>query len=373
MTRHRIAWMPGDGIGHEVMEAGRLVLESLDVDVEIVPADIGWEFWCSEGDALPKRTLELLRTTKCAVLGAVTSKPSSEAQRELRPELQGRGLVYESPIIRLRQLFELASNIRPCRTFPGVPTTTGKDIDIVVFRENTEGTYSGVEFFPVPEAVCAALDISPKMARFRALGLDNIALTARIMSRQGCASICRAAFEYAEKHSSKKVTLAEKPNVLRQTGGLMTRVFREVAASYPDIPTEEANIDALCMHLVMSPETFDVIVAENMFGDIISDLCAGLTGGLGLASAANVGTDYAIFEPSHGSAPDIAGRGVANPVATFLAIVQMLDWIGESSQASRLERAVETLLRERRVGTFDMGLGNSTLEVAQEMIQLCLN
>src|SRR6185436_14269285 len=180
-------------------------------------------------------------------------------------------------------------------------------------------------------------------------------------------SICTQAFEYARKHKRKRVTLVEKPNVLRETGGLMTRIFRDVAKKYPEIRADEANIDAICMWMFKNPQDYDVIVAENMFGDIVSDLCAGLIGGLGFAAAANIGDKYAVFEPTHGSAPKYAGQYKVNPIATLLSVKLMFDWLGEKQMGERLEAAVARVIRERKVGTYDVGMKNTTLEVAKEI------
>ena len=308
--------MPGDGVGKDVMDAARIVLDAMKFDAQYIPADIGWDFWCKEGDALPQRTIGILRQTDCSLFGAITSKPNDEALEELAPNLRGKGLVYRSPIVRLRQLFNLHTNLRPCKAYPGNPLNyRGDDVDLVIFRENTEGMYGGVEFHPIPQGVFDALCANPNMKKFGEKGLENLALSTRIMSRQGCESICRQAFEYARKHKRRNVTLVEKPNVLRETGGLMTRVCRAVAKGYPEIPLWEANIDAICMWLLKKPQEYDVLIAENMFGDIVSDLAAGLVGGLGYAASANLGDEYAVFEPTHGSAPKYAGQYKVNPMA----------------------------------------------------------
>jgi len=374
MPKYHIAWMPGDGVGHDVMDAAKIVLDALHFDARYTHADIGWEFWCREGDPLPRRTIDILKNTDCALFGAITSKPREEAEAELDPSLHGKGLVYFSPIVKLRQLFNLHTNLRPCKAYPGNPLNYRDDIDQVVFRENTEGMYGGVEFFPLPESVYQALCLNPKMKPWKDKGLENVALSTRIMSRQGCESICRQAFEYAKTHGRKSVTLVEKPNVLRETGGLMTRVFRNVAANYPGIQAWEANIDAICMWMIKNPQDYDVLVAENMFGDIISDLCAGLVGGLGFASAANIGDNYAVFEPTHGSAPKYAGRYVVNPMAMLLTVKLMFDWLGEADLANRLESAVAKVIRDGRVATYDVrkvkagdAAADSTLEVAEEV------
>ncbi|GAB4385937.1 MAG: isocitrate/isopropylmalate family dehydrogenase [Phycisphaerales bacterium] len=373
MAKYRIAWMPGDGVGVDVMNAARIVLDAMKLDAEYVPADIGWEFWCREGNPLPDRTIRTLKETDCALFGAITSKPREEADAELAPELRGKGLSYFSPIVKLRQLFNLHTNLRPCKAYPGNPLNYRDDIDLVVFRENTEGMYGGIEWFPLPRKIADAMadpevGHPARMKKWYERGLENVAVSTRIMSRQGCESICRQAFEYAKKFGRKSVTLVEKPNVLRETGGLMTRVFRQVAQDYPGIEAWEANIDAICMWMIKNPQDYDVLVAENMFGDIVSDLCAGLVGGLGFACAANIGDDYAVFEPTHGSAPKYAGQNVVNPMAMILTAKMMLDWLGEAELARRLEAAVAKVIRENKVATYDVkgrGKGDSTTAVAE--------
>src|SRR5438477_156555 len=256
MAKYRIAWMPGDGVGHDVMEAARLVLDRLKLDAEYVPCDIGWEFWCSEGNALPDRTVKALKETTCGLFGAITSK-------------------------------------------------------------------------------------------------------------QGCTNICKQAFEHARKTGRKRVTLIEKPNVLRETGGLMMRCFKDVAKNYPEIRADDANIDAICMWMFKNPQDYSVLVAENMFGDIVSDLCAGLVGGLGFAPSANLGDNYAVFEPTHGSAPKYSGQYKVNPIAMLLTAKLMLDWLKETEMATRLETAIARVIAEGKVRTYDMGGKASTLDVAK--------
>lgn len=364
MAKYRIALMPGDGIGNEVMEAARIVLEKLNLDAKYVHADIGWEFWIREGNPLPDRTLEVLKDTDCALFGAITSKPRDEAANELAPELQGKGYEYFSPIVRLRQELKLHTNLRPCKAYPGNPLNYKDGIDLVIFRENTEGLYGGVEFHPLPQLVYDALTLNPKMKKFADAGLDNIALSTRIMTRQGCRNIVTQAFEFARKHGRKSVTVVDKPNVLRETGGLMIREARKVAKNYPDIDLWETNIDAQMMWLLKNPFDYDVFVAENMFGDILSDLTAQMVGGLGFAASGNIGDNYAVFEPTHGSAPKYAGQYKVNPMAMLLTTRLMLEWLGEADMADRLEKAIAEVIREEIVRTYDMGGSATTLDVA---------
>ncbi len=389
MSKYRIAWMPGDGIGNDVMEASRIVLDAMKFDAEYVHCDIGWEFWCKEGNALPDRTIKALEGTTCGLFGAITSKPQDDARLELAPELKDKKLVYFSPIVKLRQMFNLHTNMRPCKSYPGNPLNyrgtrlsnpSAEDVlvDQVIFRENTEGMYGGIEFHPVPQSVYDALCLNPKMKPWKDKGLENVALSTRIVSIQGCTSICRQAFEYAKATGRKRVTLVEKPNVLRETGGMMTRVFRKMAEEYKQfgIWADEANIDAICMWMFKNPQDYQVLVAENMFGDIVSDLCAGLVGGLGFAPSANMGDKYAVFEPTHGSAPKYAGQYKVNPIAMLLTVKMMFDWLGaghggggakEKDMATRLEAAIARVIKEGKVRTYDMGGKNTTLEVAKEI------
>lgn len=370
LAKYQIAWLPGDGIGVDVMEAARLVLDRMRLDAEYIPADIGWEFWRQEGEALPQRTLDVLPATTCALFGAITSKPKDEAERELRPELRGRGLSYRSPIVRLRQMFDLYCNLRPCKAYPGNPLNYRDDIDLVVFRENTEGLYAGVEFRPFEGEVRAALEKhSPAMGRFKDVPPQDIAVSARVITRRGAGRIVRSAFEYARRYGYKTVTLVEKPNVLRETSGLMVEAGRAVAAEYPEIQFWDTNIDAQMMWLLKNPRDYGVLVTSNMFGDILSDLCAQLVGGLGFASSGNIGDHYAVFEPTHGSAPKYAGQHKVNPMAMLLAVKLMLDWLGETDKAQALEAAIAAVVREGRVRTYDTGGSNSTLDVAEAVAE----
>ncbi len=366
MAKYRIAWLPGDGVGNDVMEAARIILDRINLDAEYPPGDIGWEFWKTEADPLPDRTIELLKSADCALFGAITSKPKEEAEKELAAELQGKGHVYSSPIVRLRQEFNLRTNLRPCRAYPGNPLNYRDDIDIIVFRENTEDLYSGVEFFPLPDEVRDVVrKHNKKMAKFDATPSDEIAVSLRINTKRACRNIVTDAFELAKEQGRKSVTVVEKPNVIRETSGLMVRTAREVAKNYPGIELWETNIDAMCMWLVKNPHDYSVLVTSNMFGDIVSDLCAQLVGGLGFAASGNIGDDFAVFEPTHGSAPKYAGQYKVNPMAMLLSTKLMLSWLGEGAKAVSLENAIAEVIREGNIRTYDMGGNNTTLEVAE--------
>jgi len=364
--KYKIAWLPGDGIGIEVLEAAKIVLDKLRLNAEYIHGDIGWEFWCKEGDAFPKRTIELLGSVDAAMFGAITSKPVKAAEAELVPELKGKGLIYRSPIVRMRQLFDLYTCLRPCHAYPGNPLNFKENIDLVVFRENTEGLYSGVEFNPVPVELSEVLaKISKPFAAFKDLPGDQFALTCKINTRKGSERIIRAAFEYARKFKYPKVTVIHKANVVRATEGLFLDIAKQVAKDFPDVLMDDANVDAICMWLLKNPEKYGVLVATNLFGDIISDLCAQMVGGLGFGCSGNIGEKLAVFEPTHGSAPKYAGQYKVNPIATILAAKMMLDWLGETAMGTRLEQATAAIIKEGKVRTYDMGGTDKTLEMAE--------
>jgi 3-isopropylmalate dehydrogenase len=366
MGIHRIAWLPGDGIGIEVMEAARRVLDRVGFEAEYVHGDIGWECWRHEGDALPSRTVDLLRTVKAAMFGAITSKPTREAEQELVPALRGGGLVYRSPIVRMRQLFDLYVCLRPCRAFPRNPLNHREGIDLVVFRENTEDLYAGVEFAPVPARLQALLgELSPAFRPFSELAPHEYAVSCKINTRRGSERIVRAAFEYARRNGRRRVTVIHKANVVRASDGLFLEAARQVAPDFPDIAMDDANVDAITMWLMRNPGNYDVLVAPNLYGDIVSDLCAQMVGGLGFGCSGNIGERLAVFEPTHGSAPKHAGRNRANPIATILAAKMMLDWLGEEEKAHRIEAAVAEVVRLGEVRTYDMGGSATTRDMAE--------
>lgn len=367
MVKYKIAWLPGDGVGKDVMDCAKIVIDKINLDAKYIPGDIGWEFWKKEGNPLPDRTIKILKETDCCLFGAVTSKPKEEAAKELAPELQGKGFIYSSPIVGLRQLLNLHTNLRPCKAYKGNPLNHRNDIDLVVFRENTEDLYTGIEFHPVPKVVFDALMTHPKMKKFSKTPLDEMAISTRIITKKAADNIIRQAFEYAKKNERKSVTIIEKPNVIRETSGLMIREARKIAKDYPNIEFREVNVDAMCMWLVKNPQDYDVLVTSNMFGDIISDLAAQLVGGLGFASSGNIGDDYAVFEPTHGSAPKYAGQYKVNPIAMILTVKLMLDWLGEKEKAKKLEKAVAQVIKEGKVKTYDIGGSNTSLEVAKEI------
>jgi isocitrate/isopropylmalate dehydrogenase len=364
--KYKIAWLPGDGVGVDVLDAVKIVLDKINLNAEYIHGDIGWEFWCKEGDAFPARTIELLNNVDAAMFGAITSKPVKVSELELAPELKGKGYVYRSPIVRMRQLFDLYTCLRPIKGYAGNPLNYKEDIDMVVFRENTEDLYAGVEFNPVPPEIAAALGKAIKtFAPFKDLPGDQYAISVKVNTRKGCQRIIRAAFDFAKKYGRKKVTVVHKANVVRATDGLFLDIAKEIAKDYPTIQMDEANVDAICMWLLKNPHNYDVLVAPNLYGDIISDLCAQMVGGLGFACSGNIGDKLAVFEPSHGSAPKYAGQYKVNPIASILAAKMMLDWLGEEQKGIAVENAVAEVIHEGKVRTYDMGGSNTTLEMGE--------
>ncbi|MCX6584352.1 MAG: isocitrate/isopropylmalate dehydrogenase family protein [Candidatus Aminicenantes bacterium] len=371
--KYRIAWLPGDGIGIEVLEAAKIILDKLNLPAEYIHGDIGWQFWCTEGDAFPQRTIDLLNNVDASLFGAITSKPVKAAEAELIPELKGKGLVYRSPIVRMRQLFDLYICLRPCKAYPGNPLNFKEGIDLVMFRENTEDLYAGVEFNPVPPELAETLTkLSKNFAPFKDIPGDQYAISTKINTRKGSERIIRAAFDFARQFGRKKVTVIHKANVVRATDGLFLETAKEVAKQYPEIKMDDANIDAMCMWLLKNPFNYDVLVAPNLYGDIISDLCAQMVGGLGFGCSGNIGEKLAVFEPTHGSAPKYSGQYKVNPIATILAVKMMLDWLGEKDMGEALEKATAEVIREGKTRTYDMGGSNTTLDMAEAIAaKLC--
>ncbi|MEO0010312.1 MAG: isocitrate/isopropylmalate family dehydrogenase [candidate division WOR-3 bacterium] len=365
MAKRTIVTMPGDGIGKIVLPEALRVLRAVGFDAEFVHGDVGWEFWCKEGNALPERTIKLLEEHKIGLFGAITSKPKDKAEAELDPALKGKGYVYYSPIVTMRQHFNLDICIRPCRSFPGNPLNFIRrkgdgfeepKVDVVIFRQNTECLYAGVEWTNPPAEVRRALETHKKMKAFAHVPSEDMAISLRIFTRPACQRIIRAAFDYARQHGYKSVTICEKPNVVRETSGMMELEAKKIAAEYPDIQLWSVNIDAMMMWMTKNPEDYGVIVSGNMFGDIVSDGFAGLVGGLGFAYSANIGPEVAVFEPTHGSAPkyERLSPSIVNPIAMIMAAAMMLDYIGEKEKADRIEKAVARVVAEGRVRTYDM-------------------
>lgn len=366
MAERTVVAMGGDGIGPVVLAEARRVLDAAGFRARWVDAEIGWSCWVRDGDALPRRTIDLLAEHRVGFLGAITSKPKDAAEAELAPELRGRGLVYRSPLLALRQRFDLFVSFRPSTTIPGNPTNFVRrradgsieepHVDIAVFRENTEGLYAGVEWSDPPRPVRDALAAHPRFAPFRDAPGSDLAIAVRVVTRRACRRLLEAAFRHADTRGARTITISEKPNVLRDTSGLVEEVARDVRRAWPGLTLRSVNIDALLLELARRPEEHEVIVATNLFGDLVSDAVAGLTGGLGFACSANLGDEVAIFEPVHGSAPRHAALDppIVNPCAAILAGALLLDRLGDGERAARVRDAVAAVVREGRVRTYDM-------------------
>lgn len=366
MTRPTVVTMPGDGIGEIVLPEALKVLDAVGCDADYIHADIGWEFWKREGDPLPERTIDLLREHKLGLFGAITSKPKNETVAELSPELRDKGLVYFSPIVAMRQLFNLDICIRPCRSFKGnllnfARQTAGggfeePPVDVVIFRQNTEGLYCGIQWTNPPIEVRRALASHPKYQPFASVPSEDLAMAIRLFTRNACQRILLSAFDYAREYGYKSVTVCEKPNVLRETSGMMEEEARKIHEDFSDIQLWSTNIDAQMMWLTKNPEDYGVIVSGNLFGDIVSDAFAGLVGGLGFACSGNIGDEVAVFEPTHGSAPKYVDLdpSIVNPIAMILSAAMMLDHMGESEKATLVRKAVATVVSDSRVRTYDM-------------------
>ncbi len=382
MSKRTIISMPGDGIGKVVLDEAIRVLDAAGFEANYVEGDIGWEFWRSEGNPLPQRTLDLLAEHKIGLFGAITSKPKDEAFNELSPALQEKDLVYASPIVGLRQHFGLDICLRPCRSYKGNPlnfirrgpnnSIEEPKVDVAIFRQNTEGLYGGVEWSNPPKQVYDALMTHPKFKQnFGDAPIEEVSVSTRIFTKKYTERILRAAFDHAKKYGYKSVTVCEKPNVIRETSGMMYKMAQEMQKTYfPEIELWNTNIDAQMMWLTKNPENYGVIVAGNMFGDIVSDGFAGLIGGLGFACSAqyNSETGIGVFEPTHGRAPKYADYPVSivNPIAMVESACMMLDFIDEQKIAKNIRKAVAEVVLDGKVKTYDMAKMTGKADVVEK-------
>ena len=327
---HNVTLIPGDGIGPEIAQAVQAIFTAASAPIKWEICTAGQAGIDASGDPLPEETLQSIRKNKLALKGPLTTQI-------------GKG--YRSINVTLRQTFDLYCNLRPVKTLAGIPSRY-EGVDLVIFRENTEDLYAGVEHM---------------------VGADA-AESIKIITRKASLRIAESAFQYAVTHQRQKITAVHKANIMKLSDGLFLECAREIAAKYPQIHYEEVIVDNMCMQLVIRPEQYDVLLAPNLYGDIISDLCAGLAGGLGVVPGANIGIDCAIFEAVHGTAPDIAGKNAANPVAMLLSGLMLLEHIGETKIAARIRRAVVTTVREGIAVTPDLGGTASTTEMTKAII-----
>jgi isocitrate dehydrogenase (NAD+) len=348
---HLVTLIPGDGIGPEVSDATRRVLDATGVPIEWVVEEAGADVLAREGTTLPRRVLDRIRDSRVAIKGPITTPVGSG---------------FRSVNVELRQALDLFAAVRPSRSLPGLPTRH-PGVDLVVIRENTEDLYRGIEF---ERGSPEALELREMLLRLSGRELrEDSGFTVKPISVTGARRIVRFALEFVGAHGRRKVTLGHKANIMRFSDGLFLSIGQIEAEGHPEVWFEEMEIDQLSMRLVREPAEFDVLLLPNLYGDIISDLCAGLVGGLGLAAGANLGWEYAVFEPVHGSAPDIAGRGVANPIAMILSGAMLLRHLHETAAASAVERAVDRVLERGEARTPDLGGTSSTDEVAAALVE----
>ena len=344
--RHRVTLIPGDGIGPEVSAAARSVLDAAVSGIDWIERPAGATALAEHADLLPEETLDSIRASRVAIKGPITTPVGSG---------------FRSINVALRQELDLFAAVRPARSLPGVPTRHG-EVDLIVIRENTEDLYRGVEFAAGSPQADALRDELRKLAGFEIR--PDAGVTVKPISVAGTRRIVRFAFEHAKANHRRRITLGHKASIMPTSDGLFLRTAREYTGDRTEVDFEDMQIDHLTARLVREPSRFDVLLLPNLYGDILSDLCAGLVGGLGLIPGANIGWEYAVFEPVHGSAPDIAGRGIANPIAMILSGAMMLRHLGELEGAAAVERAVDAVLDGGEVRTPDLGGSSSTMDVA---------
>ena len=346
---HRVTLIPGDGTGPELTEATRRVLEATGIEFDWDVRQAGVEVMEEAGTPLPEETLASVKTNGVALKGPITTPI---------------GTGFRSVNVALRHELELYACLRPCKSYRGVRSRY-EDVDVVIVRENTEDLYAGIEYEAGTEPAERVIAMLNGLQTKQIVAGSGISV--KPMSAAASERIVRFAFEYVRANRRRKVTVGHKANVMKYSDGLFLETARTDAAGYPDVAWEDVHIDTLSARLVRSPQAFDVLLLPNLYGDILSDLCAGLVGGLGLIPGANIGWEYAVFEPVHGSAPDIAGEGIANPVAMVLSGSMMLRHLGELKAADAVDRAVDAVLGRGEVRTADLGGGSTTLEMAEAL------
>ena len=352
---HTITLIPGDGIGPEISEAMRRVVESTGVKIDWDVQEAGADAMEKYGTPLPEQVLDSIRKNKIAIKGPVTTPIGSG---------------FRSVNVALRKELDLYVNLRPCYSLKGVKSRY-EDIDLVIVRENTEDLYAGIEFEEGSKEAKELIDFLK--ARGAKIRFEDAGISIKPISITGSERIVRFAYEYARREGRKKVTAVHKANIMKHSDGLFLRVANEVGAKYPDIETEDRIVDNMCMQLVQKPELYDVLVCPNLYGDILSDLCSGLIGGLGMAPSANIGEEHAVFESVHGSAPKYAGQNKVNPSALILSSVLMLHHIGEREAADKVFAATRDVIAEGKHVTYDLGGTASTSQMADAIINKILS
>ena len=348
---HKVTLIPGDGVGPEVVDAARKCIEATGVKIEWEKVDAGADIMDKYGTPLPDKVIDSIKKNRIALKGPVTTPV---------------GIGFRSVNVALRQKLDLYACLRPCKWYPGVRSRY-EGIDLVVVRENTEDVYSGIEFEEGKPETGELINFIQNSRNVKIS--DDSGISIKPISRRASERIIRFAFEYARKNNRKKVTGIHKANIMKYSDGIFLKVFHEVAREYPDIQSEDKIVDNMCMQLVQKPALYDVLVLPNLYGDIISDLCAGLVGGLGVAPGANIGEEIAIFEATHGSAPKYKGKDRVNPTAMILSGVLMLRHLGEGEKAERLENATARVIAKGETVTYDLGGTAKTSQMAKAIIK----
>ncbi|WP_332065643.1 isocitrate/isopropylmalate family dehydrogenase [Bartonella sp. CB189] len=362
--KKKVLVLPGDGVGPEVCDAALMVLNQFKLPIELIYGDIGWECWKQEGDVIPQATWKKITESDAILLGSVTSKGKEEALKEFAPHLREDGSTYISPIIQLRQKLDLFANIRPIRYITGPK----KPFNFCIIRENTEHLYTGLDFC----ALTHEKETWLKHSNLEKYGIDEAAWTVHLQTRFGLERLFEYSFSYARSHNFKRVTLANKLDIIRENGQFSQKVFEQVAQNYPEIEAEIHSVDAIALWIATEPERFEVIVTENMFGNILSDFAVGVMGGVWLAPSANVGNKIACFKPVHGSASHIAGQNKANPAAMLYTTALLLDHLGFKDEAQQLSDSVDRVICAGRTVTCDLEGLATTRQMAESVLSSCV-
>jgi len=348
---YRVTLIPGDGVGPEVVDAARKCIEATRVKIEWERVDAGAEIMDKYGTPLPDQVIDSIRKNRVALKGPVTTPV---------------GTGFRSVNVALRQKLDLYACLRPCKWYPGVRSRY-EGVDLVVVRENTEDVYSGIEFEEGKSETSELINFIQNSRNVKIS--DDSGISIKPISRRASERIIRFAFDYARKNNRKKVTGVHKANIMKYSDGIFLEVFHEVTREYPDMQSEDKIVDNMCMQLVQKPGLYDVLVLPNLYGDIVSDLCAGLVGGLGLSPGANIGEGIAVFEATHGSAPKYKGMDKVNPTAMILSGVLMLRYLGEKEKANRLEKAVAQVIAKGETVTYDLGGTATTSQMAKAIVK----
>ncbi len=368
MNKFKLLLLPGDGIGNDIMQTILPIFKKININFDIRIGDIGWECWKNTGNPIPTQTWNLIDWSDSILLGATTSKPENEAFKEL--QIKNNSFHYISPIIQLRQHLNLFANVRPIFSIKNNLAQKNNNIDLTIIRENTEGLYSGFDFYPLPNDLFEFIKNNKlKNQSWKLTNTMDGAVSLRILTKCGIERILNFAFNWAQQNNYNLITIADKPNVTRKSSQFIYNILKKISSNYPNINWEIKNVDAVAMWLIKDPSRFQVIVSENQFGDILSDLGAGIMGGLGLAPSANIGDLKSYFEPVHGSAPKYKNKNIANPSAMFFSLAMLLNHHGYKKEANKIFTAVKKVIFEQKYITYDLGGTSSTTDMSKAIIE----